>query len=144
MNAVESSLGGTSRTILLAEDDAETRLVLSVSLRSLGYDVVEAATGGRLLELLADVLLGEEPGAMPGILISDHRLPGVTGLEVIAGLRAAGWRTPMILMTAYAEPATKEEAAKLAVDAFFEKPFEIDDLLTVVVNLRTPTLAPVH
>ena len=70
-----------------------------------------------------------------GCVASDVRMPGLTGLEILAGLRQANWSTAIVLMTAYPSPETREEADRLGADAFFAKPFDIDDLMTAVVNM---------
>jgi CheY-like chemotaxis protein len=124
--------------LVVAEDDADVLLMISVALRGLGYDIVEARSGGELLDQLGDALLDGDPAAQPDVIISDIRMPGVTGMEVLAGLRGARWPTAIVLMTAYADREMREEARRLGVDAFFEKPFDIDDLVTAVVNI-TPT-----
>lgn len=60
-------------------------------------------------------------------------------LEILAGLRGAEWSTAIVLMTAYADAETRAEALRLGVDAFFEKPFDIDDLVPLVINLTPST-----
>ena len=62
-------------------------------------------------------------------------MPGFTGLEVLAGLRDANWHTPILLITAYGSDETYEEAARLGASGVFDKPFDIDDLRTAVLNL---------
>jgi len=127
--------------VILAEDDADVRQLVAVALRGLGYEIIEARTGAELLDELGDGLLVGDLSARPDVIISDVRMPGLTGMEILAGLRQAEWSTPIILMTAYADLETREMAQRLGVDAFFQKPFDIDDLVTVVVNV-TPTPAP--
>ncbi len=121
--------------VLVAEDDPDVLMMISVALRGIGYDVVQARSGGELLDHIADALLDEDAATRPDVIISDIRMPGLTGMEILAGLRGAQWRTAIVLMTAYADSATREEARRLDVDAFFEKPFDIDDLVTAVVNI---------
>jgi CheY-like chemotaxis protein len=121
--------------VIVAEDEADVRQLVAVALRGLGYDIIEARSGAELLDELGDSLLEGDPAGRPDIIISDIRMPGLTGLEILAGLRQAEWPTAIVLMTAYADRATREEARRLGVDAFFEKPFDIDDLMTAVVNM---------
>jgi CheY-like chemotaxis protein len=128
--------------VIVAEDDPDVRQLVTVAFRGLGYDVVEASTGGELLDELGDGLLYGDPAGKPDVIISDIRMPGLTGMEILAGLRQAEWPTVIVLMTAFSDQGTREEAARLGVDAFFEKPFEIDDLMTAVVNMTTS--APRH
>jgi CheY-like chemotaxis protein len=124
--------------VVVAEDAADVRRMVAVALRRLGYSVVEAASGPELLDKLGDALLSGVAASRPHVIISDIRMPGLTGLEVLAGIRQAGWPTRVVLMTAYADPDTRAEARRLGVDALFAKPFDIDDLMTVVVNMTSP------
>jgi CheY-like chemotaxis protein len=122
--------------VIVAEDEADVRRFVAVALRGLGYDIIEARSGFELLERLGGCLLGGDVAERPDVIISDIRMPGVTGMSILAGLRQAEWSTAIVLMTAYADPETREEARRLGADAFFAKPFDIDDLMTVVVNMR--------
>jgi CheY-like chemotaxis protein len=129
--------------VLVAEDEPDVRQLVAVALRGLGYEIVEARTGAELLDQLGDGLLLDDLPARPDLIISDIRMPGLTGMEIVAGLRQAEWSTPIVLMTAYADLETRDLAQRLGVDAFFEKPFDIDDLITVVVNIAPmPMLMP--
>jgi CheY-like chemotaxis protein len=121
--------------VIIAEDEPDVRQLVAVALRGLGYEIIEARSGGELLDQLGDGLLSGDPAARPDIIISDIRMPGLTGMEILAGLRQAEWPTVIVLMTAYADRHTREEAARLGANAFFEKPFDIDDLMTAVVNM---------
>jgi CheY-like chemotaxis protein len=126
--------GSKRLRVVVAEDDADLRAMIVTALRGLGYDPVEAQTGAELLEHLSDALLTGDASRGPDLVISDVRMPGLTGLGILTGLRQANWSRPFILMTAYADPGLREDAERLGA-AFFAKPFEIDDLVTLVVNL---------
>jgi CheY-like chemotaxis protein len=121
--------------LVLAEDDADFRGLIAGQLRAVGYHVIEARTGAELLDRLGEALLSMDESTRPDVIVSDVRMPGFTGLEVLSGLRDAGWRTAMVVMSAYSDPGTRARVSELAPDAFFQKPFDIDDLLTAVVNL---------
>ena len=121
--------------VIVAEAEPDVRQLVAVALRGLGYEIIEAKSGAELLDHLGDGLLYDDPAGRPDVIISDIRMPGLTGLEILAGLRQAEWPTVIVLMTAYADRHTREEAARLGADAFFEKPFDIDDLMTAVVNM---------
>lgn len=116
--------------VLIAEDDADLRRLLASTLRSDGYQVEEVATG---FELLA-----RASGQGVNVIVSDVRMPGLTGLEVLAGLRARGrpeiWNTPIILITAFGDSETHREAERLGA-ILFDKPFDLDDLRTCVMHL---------
>jgi CheY-like chemotaxis protein len=130
--------------VIVAEDEPDVRQMVVVALRGMGYDIIEARTGAELLDHLGDALLDGDPQARPDAIVSDIRMPGLTGMEILAGLRHAEWPTAIVLMTAYADRATRDEAKRLGVDAFFEKPFDIDDLVTALVNVTPlPPRAPI-
>ncbi|MGO9834056.1 MAG: response regulator [Polyangiaceae bacterium] len=120
--------------VLLAEDDAEMRSVVADSLRGNGYEVVEAVDGGRLLvDIAARLKRGDGAGSVD-LIVSDIRMPICSGLQILAALRDAHWRTPVILMTAFGDEAVRRHAESLDA-VLFDKPFEIDDLQTAVANL---------
>lgn len=120
--------------ILLAEDDADMRSVVADALRGDGHEVVELADGGRLLVDIATRLKDGSGGESLDLIVSDIRMPICSGLQILAALRDAHWRTPVILMTAFGDEATRRHAESLAA-VLFDKPFDIDDLRTAVANL---------
>lgn len=122
------------RRILLAEDNLEMLRLLSGALARDGYDVIEARTGAELLDHLIDHLL--DGGRAPvDLIISDLRMPGFTGLEILGGLRDDDPRTPFILITAFGGDETREEALRAGAAAVFDKPFDVDDLRAAVRRL---------
>jgi CheY-like chemotaxis protein len=128
--------------VIVAEDERDVRRMVAVALRGFGYDIVEARNGVELLDQLGDALLDGDVSARPDVIVSDIRMPGLTGMEILAGLRQSSWPTAIVLMTAYADRDLREEARRLGVDAFFEKPFDIEDLVTVVLNKTPAHLQP--
>lgn len=127
--------GAQPPRVIVAEDDPDVRRLVAVALRGHGYDIVEARTGAELLDELGQCLITGGAAGRPDVIISDIRMPGFTGLEVVAGLRDAEWPTVLVLMTAFADREIRDEARRIGVDALFEKPFDIDDLVTAVVNM---------
>lgn len=125
--------------LLLAEDDLQMRQLLADALRKDGYDVIEAIDGLGLLDELA-IWLIDQKRRDPAIrlIISDIRMPGVTGLSILAGLRQAGFSAPIILMTAFGDSDTHAAAMRLGVTAIFDKPFELDELRALVARLVPP------
>jgi DNA-binding response OmpR family regulator len=134
----ESQLPAPRYRVLLAEDDAAMRTMVADALRRDGHLVRELRSGGELLSELASELLHERSLEMADLIVSDVRMPGVTGLEVLAGLRHAHWATPFILITAFGDAATHAEAHRLGA-AVFDKPFDLADLRTAVFNLARPS-----
>ena len=62
-------------------------------------------------------------------------MPHLDGLQLVAGLRAAGSHVRVILVSAFADATTIECAARLGVVHVLSKPFDLDDLRTVAMNL---------
>jgi CheY-like chemotaxis protein len=118
----------------VAEDDAEMRRLVTDALRDDGYEVVELADGGRLLVDIAARLKAEPKGDEIDLIVSDIRMPICTGLQILEALRQAHWRTPVILMTAFGDDATRRQAESLRA-VLFDKPFDLDDLRTAVANM---------
>ena len=123
--------------ILLAEDDDEMRTLLASRLRSDGFDVLEARDGGELSTLIDAAYEARSlaPGTIVDLVISDARMPYLSGLDALEGLRRNDAETPFILITAFGDTHTHSEAYRLGANAVFDKPFEVDDLCTAVVNL---------
>lgn len=137
------SKGGSARLgsphILLAEDDKEMRVLLAVALRSAGYGVTECGDGLELLEHLASFVLPEEEHQAVDLVISDIRMPGVTGLEILEGLNRRGDFPPFILITAFGDVETHARANYCGAVAMFDKPFDVDDLVAKVRKVVPPS-----
>jgi DNA-binding response OmpR family regulator len=113
--------------ILVAEDDDDMRALLALALRSSGYDVAEFSDGLRLVARLASA----EPNEFD-VIVSDIRMPGASGLDVLEGLKGCKSAPPMILITAFGDSETHELARRLGAAAMFDKPFDVQDLLMEV------------
>lgn len=121
--------------ILLAEDDPEMRRLLSASLRRRGYRVREAASGLELAErLFADFDSGED---LPHLVVSDERMPGLTGLSALRALRKRAFATPVVLITAWGDASLHEEARALGAEVL-DKPFDLEDLHRLVASALSP------
>jgi CheY-like chemotaxis protein len=123
---------GTPPHILVAEDHADMRDLLAQTLRRAGYDVTEVPDGWGLLSLLGACLLHSQDEEPVDLVISDIRMPGVTGMEVLRGAEDSPEFPPIILITAFGDSRTHEEAERLGAKAVFDKPFDLEDLLTKV------------
>ena len=111
-------------SILLVEDRARLRRMLRRALESEGYRVDTATDGETGIEKLE-----RRPY---DLVLTDVKLPRVSGLEVLAAARAGGRRLPVVVMTAYGTVATAVEAMKAGAIDFLEKPVEIEDLYRIV------------
>ena len=69
------------------------------------------------------------------LIIADVRMPGVSGLDLIKGVRYLDGQVPIILMTGYGSASLRRQAATLGVNHYLDKPFDADDLLSMVSEL---------
>jgi len=118
--------------ILVAEDDPEMLEILIEVLRSDGYEVQGANDGGRML-----VQLTKGPKHHYNdvdLIISDINMPVVSGIQMVETLRVAHCDVPIILMTGFGDARTRMHAEALGA-VLFDKPFGLDDLRSVVVEL---------
>jgi DNA-binding response OmpR family regulator len=125
----------TDITLLLVEDSLLSREMTLFRLKDRYKRVLVAADG---LEGLA--LFNEHA---PDIVLSDHMMPGLTGLELSRTIRALGQDTPILLMTSDTSNQTLLEAINIGVNRFIPKPFVfdalfrlLDDLTREVINRR--------
>ena len=119
------------RRIVVADDDPDQLELVADLLREEGYDVVEVSDGSQLLVRVEDAFVGLHSSEPADLFITDNHMPGLTGMEVLQGLREAGLKTPVIVMTSLGV----EEARELsrAFDAsFLQKPFTREQLLAGV------------
>lgn len=126
-------------SILLAEDDLEMRKLLSWSLERKGYKVIECPDGTTLMRKLG--LLGPLTSTQThDLIISDIRMPGATGLQVLECAREFDDFPPMILITAFPDSASREQALRLGAVAMLAKPFDIQELLEKVRETIPPRM----
>ena len=121
-----------SGTVLLVDDEELVRTSVAASLREIGFEVVEAASGTEALKLLQDNI-------RPRVLITDHMMPGMSGATLARRAKATLPSLPVLLVTGYAK-LTDEESAGLDVLA---KPFRMGDLAGRIAQLGTTERAAV-
>ncbi len=80
----------------------------------------------------ADAFLGGTPAASPACVISDIRMPGVNGIELVRKLKSSGTPCPVILITGHGDVALAVEAMKAGAVDFIEKPFDDGALLGAI------------
>ena len=120
--------------ILIAEDDANIRTGLIVTLESEGYSVTAAADGAQALKLF--------PQEKFDLAVLDVMMPKASGYDVCRELRARGARVPVLLLTAKGEEVDKVVGLKLGADDYVTKPFGVHELLArVEALLRRSRLA---
>ena len=115
--------------ILVAEDDAEMRELLERVLTDEGYQVLTARDGN-------EAVLRIEEGDFD-LVLSDVRMPGPDGMEVLRRAMAHRLDQPVILMTAFGSISSAVEAMRAGAYHYLTKPFNLDDLLEIVHEAAT-------
>ena len=118
---------GHTPTVHVIDDDEAVRRALAMLLRSAGFGVETYASGPVFLDALAT-----PGGARPGCVLTDVRMPGLDGIELLLRLREHGVRTPVVVMTAHGDVATAVRAMKAGAADFVEKPFDDEALLAAL------------
>src|SRR5918994_317488 len=107
--------------ILLIDDDPGVRDSMERTLRSAGYAVQSAASGEEGVEMAK--------GGAYDVILSDMRMPGISGLDILRQLREIRVDSAFIIMTGFGTVDTAVEAMKLGAVDFVQKPFFRDELL---------------
>ena len=122
--------GGAKPRILIVDDEPSMREMLRIVLRRDGYDVTVAANGKQAI----DILQREQVD----LLLSDIRMPDLSGVDVLRAAKAANRDLVAFMMTAFASTDTAVEAMRLGAVDYFTKPFSMDEMrLKVRQHLET-------
>lgn len=113
--------------ILVVDDDTSMRMALCETLESCGYRVENAANG-------FEALTKFRKGSFEAV-ITDMRMPGMSGMEVLKSIKKISSDSPVILITAYGTVNTAVEAMKEGASDFIMKPFSLEDIEFVVKNV---------
>ena len=110
--------------ILIVEDEEKLRRVLELQLASAGYETDKAGSAEEALRVADNA----------DLVLTDLRLPGMDGLELLGRIRRRNERTPVIVMTAFGTVESAVEAMKAGAVDFLLKPFSLDHLTAVVAK----------
>jgi len=113
-----------SRKVYVIDDDEAMRDSLNFLLESAGFEVMLFETAQHFLDAL--------PGLSFGCVISDVRMPGIDGIELLKQLKARQTAFPIIVMTGHGDVPLAVEAMKLGAMDFLEKPFEDERLIAMI------------
>ena len=109
----------------IIDDDEGLRESLAFLLRSAAFEVKSFESANAFLDVL--------PHAAPGCIITDVRMPDISGIELLRRLKELKIGVPVIVITGHGDIALAVEAMKIGAADFFEKPFD-DDLLVASVR----------
>ena len=113
-------------TILIVDDEANLLEVLAVALENMGYGTVTAETAEEALAVLEEREVH--------LVLSDLRLPGLNGRELMEKVKAANPDLPVVIMTAYASLKEAVEIIKEGAFDYTVKPFELDALEATIAS----------
>jgi DNA-binding NtrC family response regulator len=114
--------------IMIVDDDPSMRIALMESVRRLGFDVQGASDGADAVELVSRY--------KPWLVVTDLKMPRLSGLDLIKEIKGRSPHTLMVLMTAYGTVETAVEAMKYGASDYILKPFSTDLLERVIANLK--------
>jgi two-component system response regulator PilR (NtrC family) len=112
--------------ILVVDDERSMRELLAIVLKREGYDVLLAEDGRSAVSALEREAID--------LLISDVRMPDMTGVDVLRAAKVVDREIPGIMITAFASTETAVEALRLGAADYLTKPFDVDELRIVVRN----------
>ena len=115
--------------LVLAEDDEQLRWALRQALRN-DYDVVAVSNGRALVD--------EARSRRPAVILSDVRMPGLDGIQVLRELYNDDNDIPIVLISAYADEATRAQAELLGAIALLDKPIDMQRLRRELQQVVTP------
>jgi two-component system chemotaxis response regulator CheY len=122
----------SKKNILIVDDSASVRQVVSITLRQAGYAVVEGHDGKDALSKLT--------GQKVHLIISDVNMPNMDGISLVRAVKQLPTYkfTPIVMLTTESQEAKKREGQEAGAKAWILKPFKPDQLLSVVQKLVLP------
>jgi len=111
-------------TLLLIDDEESMVEVLSVLLKREGFEVISALTGSDGVQTFRE--------RAPDIVLSDVRMPKMSGVQVLEAIRAESPETPVVLMTAQASLQSAIQAVNLGATHYVQKPFKNEELVAIL------------
>ncbi|MBX3350215.1 MAG: response regulator [Nitrospira sp.] len=121
-----------AKTILVVDDSASLRQVVTIALKGAGYDVIEGCDGEDALSKLT--------GQKVHLIISDVNMPNMDGITFVKEVKkSANYKfTPIIMLTTESQEAKKAEGQAAGVKAWVVKPFKPETMLMAVSKLILP------
>lgn len=119
----------SQRIILAVDDSASMRQMVGVTLRSAGYQVIEASDGDEALDFARRNRVD--------LVLADVNMPNMDGISLVAQLRALpGYQlTPLLLLTTESSQARKLEGKRAGATGWMVKPFDPDQLLSTLARV---------
>ncbi len=125
---MHEGLTASKETILLVDDEAGIRNLLSISLADEGYEVITAADGREALEMFRT--------EKPSIVMTDIKMPGMDGIELLAAIKEEIPTTEVIMITGHGDMELAIKSLKMDATDFVTKPIH-DDALEIALKRAT-------
>jgi DNA-binding response OmpR family regulator len=127
------------RWLVLVDDEESIRMAVGDFLYDQGYKVTACADANALVEVVSTPPQEHKLPMVPDVIISDIRMPGRDGLELLQYVRGNKRleRVPVVLLTAKAFTSDRIEGYNAGADVYLTKPFDPEELLAIVDNLIT-------
>lgn len=125
-----TSNNGQTTRVLLADDDAQMQLAITACLERRGYAVTVVGDGAAAMLALEDESFE--------LVITDQRMPELTGQELLAEIQKREMTVPVIMITAHGTITQAVEAMQAGAADFITKPFGLEDLVRVVERVLSP------
>lgn len=116
-----------SYNLLIVDDQAGVRRFLSEAFTAEGYNVETASSGIEAIK--------KASAKLPSLILLDVKMPVMSGLETLEGLRQIDPDIPVVMMTAYGELDIIAEAKKRGVKCYINKPFDLNEVRYLVRGL---------
>jgi len=113
--------------ILIIEDDEEMRSLLEDYLEEEGFETDSVGNGSEAFRILVREIFD--------VVITDIRMPGLTGLDIIPGVRKLQPDTSIIVITAFGSEEVHQKAIQRGADSYLEKPLRFQELRRMIHEL---------
>jgi two-component system chemotaxis response regulator CheY len=114
------------KTVLIVDDSASMRQLVSFALKDAGYDVITAVDGKDALEKLG--------GTKVDMIVTDLNMPNMDGITLIKNIRSstANKFTPVVMLTTESQDSKKQEGRTAGASGWMVKPFKPEELIQVI------------
>jgi two-component system chemotaxis response regulator CheY len=120
----------SNKVVLIVDDSATLRMSVEMTLKPVGYDIIQAVNGKDGLKVLTSL---DEQGKLPDMIISDINMPIMGGIEFIQEVKKTKFRyLPILVLTTEREESKKQEGKQAGASGWLVKPFQPQTLITVV------------
>jgi DNA-binding response OmpR family regulator len=116
--------------VLVVDDELFVGELMKEYLSIIGYEVTAVSNGEDALSVFQQ--------SPPHIVILDIRMPGMGGMEVLKAIKEKNRTTAVIMLSAYGDPETVNEALRLGADHYLQKPMNLKHLVETLTLLHPP------